>query len=105
MIRVYINSEIDIVSTPIESDSCKYMIQTYEGGWWFAEDNLQTGTRSVFQIQDRIILRKKNDDSEGSSEIVLELLKPLEFNHNNTVGPKSISKQELILQFNLLLED
>jgi hypothetical protein len=78
MIRVYINSEIDIVSTPIESDSYKYMIQTYEGGWWFAEDNLQTGMRSVFQIQDRIVIPKKHEDIEKSYEIVLEVLKPLD---------------------------
>ena len=56
MLRIYINNQKDILSTPIESDSCKYMIQPYEGGWWFAEDNLQTATRSVFQIQDRIVI-------------------------------------------------
>jgi hypothetical protein len=33
----------------------------------------------------------------------IELLKSLHFNHNNTVGPRSISKQELIKQFNQLL--
>jgi len=76
MIRVYVNTEIDITSTPIESDSCKYMIQTYEGGWWFAEDNLQTDTRSVFQIQDRVVVRNEDVDSE----IVLEVLKPLDDN-------------------------
>jgi len=30
----------------------------------------------------------------------IELLKVIEFNHNNTVGPRSISKQELIQEFN-----
>jgi len=33
----------------------------------------------------------------------IELLKHTHFDHNNTVGPKSISKQELIHQFNLLI--
>jgi hypothetical protein len=33
----------------------------------------------------------------------IELLKNIEFHHNNTVGPKSISKQELILEFNRLI--
>ena len=80
MLRIYINNQTDILSVPIESDSCKYMIQTYEGGWWFAEDNLQTGVRSVFQIQDRIILPKKNEDASDSSEIILEVLKPLDNN-------------------------
>jgi hypothetical protein len=78
MIRIYINNQKDVLSTPIESDSCKYMIQTYEGGWWFAEDNLQTGVRCVFQIQERIVLRKKNENLENSSEIILEVLKPLD---------------------------
>jgi predicted RNA methylase len=30
----------------------------------------------------------------------IELLKLIQFNHNNTVGPRSISKQELIKEFN-----
>jgi hypothetical protein len=30
----------------------------------------------------------------------IEKLKSIEFSHNNTVGPRSISKQELILEFN-----
>ena len=33
----------------------------------------------------------------------VELLKSIQFNHNNTVGPKSISKQELIKEFNRVL--
>jgi hypothetical protein len=33
----------------------------------------------------------------------IELLKSIEFNHNNTVGPRSISKQELIMEFNKYL--
>ena len=33
----------------------------------------------------------------------IELLKVLTFNHNNTVGPRSISKQELIKEFNKVL--
>jgi hypothetical protein len=35
----------------------------------------------------------------------IEKLKGLKFDFNNTVGPKSISKQELIKQFNILLND
>lgn len=35
----------------------------------------------------------------------IELLKLMQFNHNNTVGPRSISKSELIKEFNLLLDD
>jgi len=30
----------------------------------------------------------------------IKLLQSMQFNHNNTVGPRSISKQELILEFN-----
>ena len=33
----------------------------------------------------------------------IELLKQISFNFNNTVGPKSISKQELIKEFNKYL--
>jgi len=33
----------------------------------------------------------------------VELLKSIEFAHNNTVGPRSISKQELIIEFNRCL--
>jgi len=33
----------------------------------------------------------------------IELLKTVEFNHNNTVGPKSISKQELVREWNAVL--
>jgi hypothetical protein len=33
----------------------------------------------------------------------IETLKLIKFNFNNTVGPKSISKQELIEEFNKLL--
>lgn len=33
----------------------------------------------------------------------IQILQHIQFNHNNTVGPRSISKQELIQQFNLLL--
>jgi uncharacterized protein YlbG (UPF0298 family) len=35
----------------------------------------------------------------------IEKLKSLKFNFNNTVGPKSISKQELIKQFNVLINE
>jgi hypothetical protein len=33
----------------------------------------------------------------------IDLLRNIEFHHNNTVGPKSISKPELILEFNRVL--
>lgn len=33
----------------------------------------------------------------------IEILKSIKFNHNNTVGPRSISKQELIYEFNKYL--
>ena len=33
----------------------------------------------------------------------LNKLKDIKFDNNNTVGPKSISKQELILEFNKLI--
>jgi hypothetical protein len=35
---------------------------------------------------------------------ILKKLKNIKFDFNNTVGPKSISKQELIKEFNRLLE-
>ena len=42
-----------------------------------------------------------NEDNELNETI--EKLKNIKFDFNNTVGPKSISKQELILEFNKLL--
>jgi hypothetical protein len=33
----------------------------------------------------------------------IQILQTIQFNHNNTVGPRSISKQELIQQVNPLL--
>ena len=33
----------------------------------------------------------------------IRLLRTIKFNHNNTTGPRSISKQELIKEFNKLL--
>lgn len=41
--------------------------------------------------------------NEENIDLVLEKLKNLKFNFNNTVGPKSISKQELIEEFNKFL--
>jgi len=43
--------------------------------------------------------------SNKSLDTNLNKLKELKFDFNNTVGPKSISKQELIKQFNELLKD
>ena len=45
--------------------------------------------------------KDNNDDTELDETI--EKLKKIKFDFNNTVGPKSISKQELILEFNKLL--
>ena len=41
-----------------------------------------------------------NNKSIGDN---IDLLKLIKFNHNNTVGPRSISKQELIKEFNKVL--
>ena len=60
--------------------------------------------------------RKTTDMSEQSHYFIkfnnnktvnynLEKLKGLKFDFNNTVGPKSISKQELIKQFNVLINE
>lgn len=60
------------------------------------------------------IMKKINDKSIQSHYFIkftnnkttdenIEILKLIEFNFNNTVGPKSISKQELIKEFNRLL--
>jgi predicted RNA methylase len=62
------------------------------------------------------ISRKTTDMSEQSHYFIkfnnnktvnynLEKLKGLKFDFNNTVGPKSISKQELIKQFNILINE
>ena len=47
----------------------------------------------------------KNENNNKNNELdeTIEKLKNIKFDFNNTVGPKSISKQELILEFNKLL--
>jgi len=61
-----------------------------------------------------IIMKEINDKSFQSHYFIkftnnntidenIEKLKTIKFNFNNTVGPKSISKQELIIEFNKLL--
>jgi predicted RNA methylase len=41
---------------------------------------------------------------ENKSDEIIEALKKIEYTSNNTVGPKSISKQELIAKFNPILD-
>jgi hypothetical protein len=40
---------------------------------------------------------------QKSIDEIITLLNTIEYTHNNTVGPKSISKQELIHEFNKIL--
>ena len=48
-------------------------------------------------VQSHYFIKFKNNKSISSN---IDLLKVIQFNHNNTVGPRSISKQELIKEFN-----
>jgi len=48
-------------------------------------------------IQSHYFIKFKNNNSINDN---IDLLKSIQFNHNNTVGPRSISKQELIKEFN-----
>jgi len=48
-------------------------------------------------IQSHYFIKFKNNKSIDEN---INLLSNVKFNHNNTVGPKSISKQELISEFN-----
>jgi len=48
-------------------------------------------------IQSHYFIKFTNNKSINDN---IELLKQIQFNHNNTVGPRSISKQELIKEFN-----
>jgi hypothetical protein len=48
-------------------------------------------------IQSHYFIKFKNSNSINNN---INLLKSITFNHNNTVGPRSISKQELIKEFN-----
>jgi len=48
-------------------------------------------------IQSHYFIKFTNNKSISDN---IELLKVIQFNHNNTVGPRSISKQELIKEFN-----
>ena len=51
-------------------------------------------------IQSHYFIKFTNGESISDN---IELVKAIQFNHNNTVGPKSISKQELIKEFNKVL--
>lgn len=51
-------------------------------------------------VQSHYFIKFTNNKSVTDN---IQSLQPLQFNHNNTVGPRSISKQELIQQFNQLL--
>jgi hypothetical protein len=59
--------------------------------------DINTDTKSV---QSHYFIKFKNIMSVGDN---INLLKSIYFNHNNTVGPRSISKQELIKEFNKYL--
>jgi len=48
-------------------------------------------------IQSHYFIKFTNNKSINYN---IDLLKEIQFNHNNTVGPRSISKQELIKEFN-----
>ena len=48
-------------------------------------------------IQSHYFIKFTNEKSINNN---IDLLKKIQFNHNNTVGPRSISKQELIKEFN-----
>lgn len=48
-------------------------------------------------VQSHYFIKFKNNKSINDN---IDSLKVIEFNHNNTVGPRSISKQELIKEFN-----
>lgn len=48
-------------------------------------------------IQSHYFIKFTNGKSVNDN---INLLKEIQFNHNNTVGPRSISKQELIKEFN-----
>lgn len=52
-------------------------------------------------IQSHYFIKFTNDKSIDDN---ISLLSKIKFDFNNTVGPKSISKQELIIKFNPLLE-
>jgi hypothetical protein len=52
-------------------------------------------------IQSHYFIKFTNGKSISDN---IELLSTITYDFNNTVGPKSISKQELIFKFNPLLE-
>jgi predicted RNA methylase len=51
-------------------------------------------------VQSHYFIKFANGKSVSDN---IELLKLIQFNHNNTVGPRSISKQELIKEFNMII--
>ena len=57
------------------------------------------------KIEDKSIQSHYFIKLDDPSYDTIELLKNIEYETNNTVGPKSISKQELILKFNSILNN
>ena len=53
--------------------------------------------------QSHYFIKFTNNEEDNDIDETIEKLKKIKFDFNNTVGPKSISKQELILEFNKLL--
>jgi predicted RNA methylase len=70
----------------------------------FRRVGVNAGTISINidekSIQSHYFIKFTNDKNMAHN---LEILKPIQFKHDNTVGPRSISKQELIKMFNQLL--
>jgi hypothetical protein len=70
--------------------------------------NAGTITRSddIFDksIQSHYFIKFTYDKQNKKLDEMIDKLKLIKFVENNTVGPKSISKQELILEFNKIME-
>jgi len=54
-------------------------------------------------IQSHYFIKFTNITNNSNIDEIISKLKYIKFEHDNTVGPKSISKQELIKEFNIIL--
>ena len=64
---------------------------------------MKKSVQSHYFIKFTKSLHEQTQNKTQNIDEIVESLKKIQFRHDNTVGPRSISKQELIKEFNVVL--
>ena len=98
-----------VIIEKLEPKNFKFVKKTEEPNISFRRVGVNAGTidtnineKSIQSHYFIKITKPLHDQTKNIDEIV-ESLKKIQFEHDNTVGPRSISKQELIKEFNMIL--